>query len=71
MSTTPTDDGTASLSKPDYEALTAQRLKACSNLLKAVATWLRDVSPSRRSPWQVQRQTELILRAILPKPPVS
>lgn len=49
---------------PDYEALTTRRLKACSELLETVAAWLDEVAPSPQNPWLMQRQTELIVRAI-------
>jgi hypothetical protein len=51
-------------SVPDYEALTTRRLKACSELLETVAAWLDEVAPSPQNPWLMQRQTELIVRAI-------
>lgn len=60
---TPTDDP-ASAGAPNYKALTMRRLKVCSELLEAVAAWMGEVMPSPQSPWLVQRQTELILRAI-------
>jgi hypothetical protein len=63
VSTTATDDP-ASAGAPNYQALTTRRLKACSELLEAVAAWMGEVMPSPQSPWLVQRQTELILRAI-------
>jgi hypothetical protein len=59
---TPTDD--ASSGSSNSEALTSRRLQACSDLLAAVKGWLGEVVPSPRNPWLVQRQTELILRAI-------
>jgi hypothetical protein len=62
VGTTPTDD--ASSGTRDSEALTSRRLKACSELLAAVEGWLGEVVPSPQNPWLVQRQTELILRAI-------
>jgi hypothetical protein len=62
VSTTPTGD--RSSGAPDDEALTARRLEACSELLEMVAGWLGEVVPSPQNPWLVQRQTELILRAI-------
>ena len=62
MSATPTDGG---FSGPtDCQALTARRLKACSELLEAVVGWLGEVVPSPQNPWLLQRQTELILRSI-------
>lgn len=62
MTTTSTDEGF--FATPGYEALTARRLKACSALLTAIIGWLGPVAPSPQNPWLVQRQTELILRAI-------
>jgi hypothetical protein len=44
--------------------LTRQRLEACEELLRAVKSWVGDVTPSQDSPWLVQRQTELFVRAI-------
>lgn len=57
-----TDEGSSAA--PGYEALTARRLDACSALLTAVTRWLGPVVPSPQNPWLVQRQAELILRAI-------
>jgi hypothetical protein len=62
VSATPTDDGSSG--PPDYEALTARRLNACSELLEAVVGWLGEVVLSPHTPWLLQRQTELILRSI-------
>ena len=62
MTTTRTDE--KSSAAPGYEALTARRLEACSALLTAVTGSLGSVVPSPQNPWLVQRQTELILRAI-------
>jgi hypothetical protein len=48
----------------DYARLTARRLQACEELLATVAAELGMVIPSQQAPWVLQRQTELILRAI-------
>jgi hypothetical protein len=48
----------------DCAYTTAQRLQACEELLSAAGGWLGAVVPSKQTPWLVQRQTELILRAI-------
>jgi len=62
VSATPIDDGSSG--PTDYQALTAGRLKASSELLGAVVGWLGEVVPSPQNPWLLQRQTELILRSI-------